>query len=361
MEFGMFHEFQLSPGRTEAQTFAQAFEEIDAAERWGLDAVWLAELHFAPDRSALSAPIAVASAVAARTARLKIGTAVQVLPLCHPVRLAEEVATLDHISRGRLIFGVGRSSFPRSYKGYGVSYAESRERFAEILEILKLAWTRPSFSYRGAFYHFDDVSVVPTPYQKPYPPIRIAAASLDTYPTVGRLGHAILITQRLETLAELATSVQEYRQAYHATDHKGKAEVYLRIPVYVAETYQAARDEARDSMMHAFRYVGDRFQASATEAGARPIEHRTARAARLHAITYDEALRDKIVVGTPEIVADRLSALREELGLDGIVAEFNSGGLIAHERVMTSLRLLCDEVIPRFKQPRVDRPTGSAK
>jgi alkanesulfonate monooxygenase SsuD/methylene tetrahydromethanopterin reductase-like flavin-dependent oxidoreductase (luciferase family) len=349
MEFGMFHEFQLSSRQAEAETFAQAFAEIDAAERWGLDAVWLAELHFAPDRSALSAPIAVASAVAARTSRMKIGTAVQVLPLCHPVRLAEEVATLDQISRGRLIFGAGRSSFPRSYKGYGVSYAESRERFAEILEILKLAWTQPTFSYHGRYHNFDDVSVVPRTYQKPYPPIRIAAASADTYAAVGRLGHPILITLRLETLAELAQSLREYHEAYRAAGHEGKGEVYLRIPIYAGETYQSARDAAEESMMHAFRYVGDRFQDSATQAGARPIEHRTERAKRLQTITYDEALRDKVVVGTPEMVADRLGALRQELGLDGIVGELNSGGLIPHERVMTSLRLLCERVMPRFK------------
>jgi alkanesulfonate monooxygenase SsuD/methylene tetrahydromethanopterin reductase-like flavin-dependent oxidoreductase (luciferase family) len=349
MEFGMFHEFQLSARHTEAYTFAEAFDEIDAAERLGLDAVWLAELHFAPDRSALSAPITVASAVAARTSRIKIGTAVQVLPLCHPVRLAEEVATLDQISRGRLIFGAGRSSFPRSYQGYGVPYAESRQRFAEILEILKLAWTQPSFSYHGNYYCFDDVAVVPKTYQKPYPPIRIAAASADTYAAVGRLGHPILISLRLETVAAVARSLREYRGAYEASGHEGKGEVYLRIPIYVGETYQKARDEAEESVMHAFRYVGDRFKDSATQAGVRPIEHRTERAKRLQTITYDEALRDEIVVGTPEMVVDRLGALQQELGLDGIVAELNSGGLIPHVRVMTSLRLLCEKVMPSLK------------
>jgi alkanesulfonate monooxygenase SsuD/methylene tetrahydromethanopterin reductase-like flavin-dependent oxidoreductase (luciferase family) len=349
MEFGMFHEFQLSSRQTEAETFAHAFDEIDAAERWGLDAVWLAELHFAPDRSALSAPITVASAVAARTSRMKIGTAVQVLPLCHPVRLAEEVATLDQISRGRLIFGVGRSSFPRSYKGYGVPYAESRERFTEILEILKLAWTQPSFSYHGTYHNFDDVFVVPKPYQKPHPPIRIAAASADTYPVVGQLGHPILITLRLETLTELARLVRGYREVYKTAGRAGDGEVYLRVPIYVAETYQKARDEAEHSMMGAFRYVGDRFEDSAAQAGVRAIEQRTERAKRLQTITYDEALRGKIVVGTPEMVVDRLRALRQELGLDGIVAELNSGGRIPHDRVMTSLRLLCEKVMPQFK------------
>ena len=111
MEFGLFHEFQKSQDTSEAEAFAQSFALVDAAEQWGLDAMWLAELHFAPDRSVLASPLILAAAIAQRTRRMKIGTAVQVLPLCHPLRLAEEAATVDQISDGRLIFGVGRSGF----------------------------------------------------------------------------------------------------------------------------------------------------------------------------------------------------------------------------------------------------------
>ena len=100
MEFGMFHEFQRVPGQTEEEAFTDSFEQVDAAERYGLDVMWLAELHTAPERSVLAAPLMLATAIAARTKRMKIGTAVQVLPLCHPLQLAEEVATVDHISHG---------------------------------------------------------------------------------------------------------------------------------------------------------------------------------------------------------------------------------------------------------------------
>jgi alkanesulfonate monooxygenase SsuD/methylene tetrahydromethanopterin reductase-like flavin-dependent oxidoreductase (luciferase family) len=85
MEFGMFHQFPALPGRPEKDAFVEGFAQIDAAERWGLDVMWLAELHFDPLRSVLSAPLSIASAVAARTSRIKIGIAVQVLPLCHPL------------------------------------------------------------------------------------------------------------------------------------------------------------------------------------------------------------------------------------------------------------------------------------
>ena len=150
MEFGWYHEFHRQVDQqSDADAFAQALDQVADAERWGLDAIWLAEIHQQASRSVLTAPLTVASAIAARTSRIKIGTAVQVLPLCHPLRLAEETATIDQISRGRLLLGAGRSGNPRAYAAYGVPYAESRERFFETLEILKLAWTQPSFSYRG--------------------------------------------------------------------------------------------------------------------------------------------------------------------------------------------------------------------
>src|SRR6266446_2407705 len=156
MEFGMFHEFPSLPGRSETEAFDEAMAQVDAAERWGLDVMWLAEVHFAPERTYLSAPLAIASGIAARTRRMKIGIAVQVLPLCHPLRLAEEAATVDQVSQGRLIFGVGRSGVVSTYDAYQVPYGESRERFAEIFEIVKKAWSEPWFSYEAMFNGFRD-------------------------------------------------------------------------------------------------------------------------------------------------------------------------------------------------------------
>jgi hypothetical protein len=169
MEFGIFHEFLTTQTGSEAEAFAQSFAQIEAAESWGLDVVWLAEIHMNPTRSLLSAPLTVASAIAARTHRIKIGTAVQILPLGHPLRLAEETATIDQISGGRLIFGVGRSAFSRAYNAYGISYEESQDRFAESLDIIKTAWTQPNASYRGRYHSFDNFTLVPRPLQRPHP------------------------------------------------------------------------------------------------------------------------------------------------------------------------------------------------
>jgi alkanesulfonate monooxygenase SsuD/methylene tetrahydromethanopterin reductase-like flavin-dependent oxidoreductase (luciferase family) len=297
----------------------------------------------------LSAPLALAAAIAARTQRIKIGTAVQVIPLCHPLQLAEEAATVDHISHGRLIFGVGRSGFARTYAHYGVPYAESRERFAETLEVVKRAWTAESFSFEGEHFRFHDVCLVPKPYQQPHPPIRVAATSVDTFPAIGTLGYDIFAAVRLGTLSELAPNISAYRAAYAAAGHPGKGRVFLRVPVYVADTPERAREEPQTSIMQFYRQLGEQLEASAREAGARAIEQRDVRGRRLREISYDEVLRDKVIVGTPEMVVDRLGAIGAELGLDGILAELNCGGCVPRQGVVRALQLLCEQVMPAYR------------
>src|SRR5438874_2174759 len=315
MEFGMFHEFPSLPGRTEGEAFDEAMEQVDAAERLGLDVMWLAELHFEPRRSVLSAPLSIASAIAARTERIKIGIAVQVLPLCHPLRIAEEAATVDQVSKGRLIFGVGRSGLPRTYEAYGIPYAESKDRFAETLHVIEQAWSQPKFSHEGKYHRFDDVAVTPKPCQKPLPPIRVAASSPDTFPAIGKLGYPIFVMPR-GTFSDMKPAIDSYKAAYREAGHPGHGQVYLRVPIYVGETAERARSEPEPSIMHFFREQAARLRASAGRAGTSASDGRAERAAALDHLTYDDAIRGKIIIGTPERVADQLHALQQELGLD---------------------------------------------
>src|SRR5213592_4777029 len=280
MEFGMFHEFPSLPGRGETEMFDEAIEQVDMAERCGLDAMWLAEIHFAPERTYLSAPLAIASAIAARTTRMKIGIAVQVLPLCHPLRIAEEAATVDQVSRGRLIFGVGRSGLPRTYEAYGIPYAESKDRFAETLHVIEQAWSQPRFSYEGQYFNFDNVAVTPKPYQKPLPPIRVAASSADTFPAIGKLGYPIFVMPR-GTFSDMLPAIESYREAHRAAGHPGRGQVYMRVPLYVGETAERARDEPEPSIMHFFREQAARLRASANRPGTSATEGRAERAAML--------------------------------------------------------------------------------
>ena len=296
MEFGMFHQFPVVPGGSESDAFAQAFEQVDAAERYGLDAMWLAELHVDPARSVLAAPMTIASAIAARTERIRIGIAVQVLPLCHPLRIAEEAATVDQVSQGRLIFGVGRSGLPRTYEAYGIPYAESKDRFAETLHVIEQAWTQPRFSHEGQYYSFDNVAVTPKPHQKPLPPIRVAASSPDTFPAIGKLGYPIFVMPR-GTFSDMRPAIESYRAAYRAAGHEGHGQVYMRVPLYVGETPERARSEPEPSIMKFFREQAARLRASANRPGTSANDGRTERAALLDTLTYEDAIRGKIIIG----------------------------------------------------------------
>ena len=349
MEFGSFMEFHLREDGNQAQAFEESFAQVDMAEDLGLDAVWLAESHFNPTRAVMSSPLIVASAIAARTKRLKVGTAVHVLPLGNPLRIAEQAATLDQVSQGRFQFGVGRSGLPGAYEGYGISYAESRERFYEYLEIIVKAWTNERFSYEGKYHSYDDVCLVPKPYQSPHPPIRIAATTSDTFPLMGKMGYPVFIGVRGLGMSQVAEQVDSYKQAWEEAGHQGSIDVSLRVPVYIAETKEKALSEPEQSFMKQFRRLGTQLASSVTSAGADPREQRAERGEQLAALTWENVQQEKVVVGTPDMVIEQLQNMKETLSLSGIVAELNAGEGIPRENIERSLRLLCEKVIPAFK------------
>ena len=360
MHIGLVMECDYRFGDTEQAAFDEAFGMAEAAEMGGLDGVWLAERHFAAPRSPLdtagagipsvvSAPLIISSAIVARYQRLRVGVAVNVLPLAHPIRVAEEVATLDHISRGRVEFGVGRSGFARAYEGYGIPYAESRERFQESLEVILKAWTSERFSYEGKYYQFNDVCVIPKPYQKPHPPLRIAATTKETFPQVGRAGIPVFVGLRGMDRPGLADSLNQYRAAWKEAGHPGDASVFLRIPVYVGETDAQAHADAEESTMRAYQRLAQNFLNSATVAGATPDEERVERGRRLSSITYEDLLRDRLAYGNPDSVTRLLRETSDELKLDGVVAEVNVGGGIPRDKVLASVRRFASEVAPALR------------
>jgi alkanesulfonate monooxygenase SsuD/methylene tetrahydromethanopterin reductase-like flavin-dependent oxidoreductase (luciferase family) len=341
METGLFTEFQCPTGMAETTAFDESMAQMRAAEELGFDAVWLGELHFQKERSVLASPLVVAGALAASTRRIKLGIAVQVLPLSHPLRLAEDVATVDHLCRGRLDFGVGRSGLPGHYQGFNIPYEESRERFFETLEILRKAWTEDRFSHDGRYYQFRDVCVIPKPYQKPHPPLRVAATTQETYPLMGRLGHRLFVAVRTNSISDLQRFIGGYHDAWHAAGHPGQGDVALLVPVYVAERARQAREEPEASTMHWFRSIAEALKRSTTPQAR-------AQAERLAVVSYDEILGEQVVYGTPDAVTDRLRMLREALGFTSLSAWMNVGGQIPHARVLASMRLFAERVTPRL-------------
>jgi len=348
MHFGIFVE-ERRRETSEATAFQEALQLAEAADAWGLDGVWLGEIHFSPTRSVQSAPIALASFMAARTRRVRIGTAVTVLPLANPLRIAEEVATVDQLSQGRFDFGIGRSGSPRAYDVLGIPYGESQARFEEALGIIREAWKGEPFSYQGKFYRCENTTVSPRPYQVPHPPLRMAANSEETFPVVGRLGLPLFVGLRDLDIPELRIHLVAYRAAWREAGHPGHGDVCLRIPIYAAPREKEAIEEPYENMMYFFRRHAELTQSGVGRADTGPADRRQARLDQLATLSYDEILKTRVAFGTAPSLTDRLARLREELALDGIIAELNPGGLLPMERMQRTLRILTHEVLPAFK------------
>jgi alkanesulfonate monooxygenase SsuD/methylene tetrahydromethanopterin reductase-like flavin-dependent oxidoreductase (luciferase family) len=353
MDIGLMMDSDYREGQTQREAFDAVLMTADLAETLGFDGIWLAERHFSPPggnaliSSIGSAPLLLATAIATRTSRLRIGTAVLLLPLGHPVRLAEEVATLDHLSQGRLELGIGRSSFPRAYDGYNIPYEESRARFREYLDVMRLAWSEPQFSYTGAFYTCENLAVLPKPYQQPHPPLHQAAARRDTFASAGTMGLSLLVALIGTPMSELATVIAVYQAAWQAAGHPGQGEVRLRLPIYVADTQHHAQADPQPSVMPYYERLRLGYLRSPQRfEGA----ERTARAAQLATLTYEEVLQERVVFGTPKHVTARLRTLQQALGLSGLIIEPNVGAGIPPDLVARSMNLLVQEVAPRLRE-----------
>src|SRR5439155_8729705 len=206
----------------------------------------------------------------------------------------------------------------------------------ETLAVLKQAWTEEQFSYTGQYYSVDNVAVATKPWQKPYPELRMAAATPETFPQIGRLGLPIFVAVRQGPFSQLAEHIKAYREAYSAAGHAGRGKVFLRVPAYLAETRARARAEAEESLMSFFRYQAELGRDSAQRAGGEVAVQRMRRVERLEALTYDEALATQLLVDEPDGFAARLREVEAEIGLDGILAELNCGGQIPQHRVVNA-------------------------
>ena len=177
MKAGVLQFFSWPERRVAIETvYERALQRIEIMESSGYDAVWLAEHHF-HSFSVCPSVHMMGLQVAARTQRLRIGTAVSLAAFYHPLRLAEEVALLDIFSGGRVNWGAGRGFDSTEFRAFGVTPEESAERFHESVEIVLKAWTNERLTHEGRYYNFVDVEVLPKPRQKPHPPVWLAASS----------------------------------------------------------------------------------------------------------------------------------------------------------------------------------------
>jgi alkanesulfonate monooxygenase SsuD/methylene tetrahydromethanopterin reductase-like flavin-dependent oxidoreductase (luciferase family) len=340
MEIGIFQLLPAPEALSDQEVIEQALWEVDCAEAGGFGSVWITEHHLS-SFGLVGTPSVYAAAVAQRTRRVRIGYAIAVLPLHHPLRLAEEIAWVGHLSRGRLLVGVGPGFSPYEFGAFGVPLAERHARLEEGSAILRGALSGESFSYSGRFWGVPPVTLRPRPFQGCAPPFLRASSSVESLRQAARDGVPVMFG--LASTAQIAERVTTYRE--HAAD---LGRTPAEIDHLVAEFRVLRRVALAASDGEA---LADARQALRWEA-------RTAR--RVHQAAGDGAaggvkLADGSdpddapeiaggCAGTPRTVLRELAALRA-LGIRHVIAWLNFGDL-PYAKVRRSMELLRDRVLP---------------
>jgi natural product biosynthesis luciferase-like monooxygenase protein len=350
MKFGQLHLFENPAGRSEKAIVDEQFDVMVRAEEFGFDSVWPAEHHFS-EYGYCASPAVTLAAVAARTTRVRVGTGVVVLPLNHPVRVAEDFALLDLMSGGRVDLGIGRGYQPHEFAGYGVDQTRSRELFHESIEIIRRAWTEERFTFEGDFYDFRDLSVRPKPLQQPHPPIWMASLSPETFALCGRYGFNLMCAPvfgfNVNTGAAL---IDQYRAALreHGRDPAAHEIAGLTM-TYVAETTQQALDDFRDAVMWYYRTFARYVAPPKGQPPVKTYEFYAGARDFIQTVEWDAVVAaGAVVCGSPDEVVDRIGQIEEKTGITHYLAWTRIGGL-AHGNVLRSMTLMAERVMPQLR------------
>ncbi len=321
--------FGLSPLQA-GGNFEETIQECERAETAGFASAWLGEHH--NSSTLYPTPLIGLAAIASRTRRLRLGTGVLLLPLYHPLAVAEEAAMVDVISGGRLILGVGAGYAPEEFAAFGVSIKERGSRMDEALPLIHRLWTEEGVSYEGRHYGVTDATVGPRPVQRPRPPIWLAGWVEAAIRRAGRLGDGWLggPSARLD---ELAACVRMYREARRVAgrDPDG-SDVALMRYVFVAESLERAHARAGAAFIRCFEDTYFRWP--------HPVVKRPA-----GALTIERLAEDRIILGDPARCIAQIQRFQKALGLTHLICRISAPG-IPRDAARASLELFTRAVMP---------------
>lgn len=300
------------------------------ADRLGYGAIWFNEFHFDRHRLPFPSILLLGAAILACTERLRFGTSVLVLPLHHPLLLAEQVAQLDWQGGGRLDVGIGRGTDPSSFRALGIDPAEARPRFSEALQILRKVWCEDPVSHAGTFWSFENLSVGPPPVQRPHPPLYMAAVSPDSIDLAARLNLPLLYS--LEPNEDRQVGPFRDALARHGQGLSALQAASLSRYVVIA----ARRD---DAMAQLDRLTARLNAARAVRARARGD---TAPAPRTRA----QMLAGHAIAGTPAECIDQIRTLCARHGSRSIRVLFSANGLVPIPQALDAMRFFAAQVLP---------------
>jgi len=333
MRFDIWYDFR-NPGqwfRDPATLYAETLDQISWADELGFSCAWMSEHHFT-EEGYLPAMMPMLAAIAMRTKRLRLGTAVLLAPLHHPLRLAEEAAVVDLLSGGRLELGIAPGYRVNEFEAMGISKSERGARTNETIELLIQAWTQDRVDHHGAHFDFTDVPVKPHPAQRPHPPIWIGGSTAAAARRAGRYG-----CNFMPDSGSPAEVYSIYRDELAKHGH-GDREIATNMVVYVCEDPERGWEDVKD---HYF-YVYQTYQRWFAEAGdliqvGNELTH------------PDQLSRETHIVGTPEMVIAAIESRRQRFPFDRLVFWARPPGLDI-EKSSRSLELFATEVLPHFDQ-----------
>ena len=353
MGYGLFYlPSSLPATRAEgAERFRTVIEQVAYGEKIGFESVWLAEHHFHPFAGIFSAPPVIGAAIAQRTEKMRIGTAVLLLPYHNPLRVAEDYATLDCLSNGRVEFGVGHGFVKWEALTFGIPLDELRDRFRENLEVVLKAWRDPKLEHKGRFCEYHGVEVLPRPVQEPYPAVWMAATtSVESFEYSGAQGFHMMLIPFLNEIEELREKMQAYFNARRAAGHDpASARVLGVYHAYVGENTAEARAAAAHGL-HEYHSAAQTAH-SLTPGMADPEsyrshdKHRTA----MKRLTFDELVdQNRVLVGSAQEVRDKVECVRERLYLTDLAGNFALGGL-SDQQARASMCRFMEQVAARIR------------
>ncbi|MFQ6028322.1 MAG: LLM class flavin-dependent oxidoreductase, partial [Dehalococcoidia bacterium] len=295
-------------------------------------------------------PLVFAAALAVKTQRVLLGLGVVEMALHNPVRLAIQTALLDNLSRGRLVVGTGRGSNYNSfeYAGFGTSVSEGQERLPEAEDLLVKAWTTEELDYRGQYWQVSFPSVRPRPYQKPHPPLARACLSDETISAMARIGRPILFRKR--SIEALGQAVQLYRETMlaaefdEATVERALDQSWVWYECHLAESDDQAWDEFIPAFEQATKHVVSMRERWNPK--DQPLPRSAPLLPRSAYGPAPDASANEALVGSPRRVAEQVALLRDA-GVRNLM--LTNRGLMSPDQTTSSLRLLSEQVMPRFR------------
>ena len=343
MKIGLYATGAASAG------YRELLDQVQYADEAGFDSVWLRERHFHTDdqgRNFFASPFVAAAYIAARTKGIRIGIGARILPLDHPIHVAEDAATVDVISRGRLDLGIARIGENELYQSaFGITADQTRGRFEEALDVILAAWTKPSFSYDGQHFKIPPCAVSPRPVQRPHPPVYLVGIGPATLNFGAKRGFPLLLAAA-QTAEVVARTQRQYAELLGQNGFDAK-QVVLPVNrfVYVAESNAEAVADTRETIM---RFV-HRENSVIRDFLMLPPEQ----------ITYDLLFNEVCIFGDADYCASRLNELSEQVDVRHLIVSFNYF-TIDHAKSLRSMRRFVSDVMPRLRGARRETVTAAA-